>query len=248
MEVMGYAFGAVPFPSAGVGAPHIRDRLYWAANAAGAGSQGREQPRQRADAQRAAAERDSAAGRVEHAGHHHDAGEVAASGAGQSQTDRSTDQPRGPSLPSCGLADNDSYRCEPGREGCEAVGHGQAPGADRRTGGVAFSNEIQRGRRATYAAGINDWPQAGWKQGDGEPSGCGIRGIPRQPTTGPTNGFWRDADWLYCRDGRWRPVEPGTFPLAHGASARVGRLRAYGNAINAKAAQVFIECLMDCTP
>ncbi|WP_320741689.1 hypothetical protein [Enterobacter mori] len=22
------------------------------------------------------------------------------------------------------------------------------------------------------------------------------------------NGFWRDADWLFCRDGKWRPVEP----------------------------------------
>ena len=32
MEALGYAFGAVPFPSAGVGAPHIRDRLYWLAD------------------------------------------------------------------------------------------------------------------------------------------------------------------------------------------------------------------------
>jgi DNA (cytosine-5)-methyltransferase 1 len=47
-----------------------------------------------------------------------------------------------------------------------------------------------------------------------------------------------------CRDGKWRPVEPGTFPLAHGATARVGRLRAYGNAINAEAARIFIEALM----
>ena len=38
------------------------------------------------------------------------------------------------------------------------------------------------------------------------------------------------------RDGKWR-VEPGTFHLAHGATARVGRLRAYGNAINAEAAR-----------
>lgn len=37
----------------------------------------------------------------------------------------------------------------------------------------------------------------------------------------PTNGFWRDADWLFCRDGRWRPVESGTSPLAHGSTARV---------------------------
>lgn len=33
LEALGYAFGAVPFPSAGVGAPHIRDRLYWVADA-----------------------------------------------------------------------------------------------------------------------------------------------------------------------------------------------------------------------
>ena len=57
----------------------------------------------------------------------------------------------------------------------------------------------------------------------------GLQGDTRSAS--PTNGHWRDADWLYCRDGKWRPVEPGTFPLAHGAPARVGRLRAYGNAI-----------------
>jgi DNA (cytosine-5)-methyltransferase 1 len=63
-----------------------------------------------------------------------------------------------------------------------------------------------------------------------------------------TNGFWRDADWLFCRDGHWRPVEPGTFPLAHGAAARVGRLRAYGNAINAEVAREFIAAYMECQP
>ena len=61
---------------------------------------------------------------------------------------------------------------------------------------------------------------------------------------GPVNGHWRDADWLLCRDGKWRPVEPGTFPLANGAPARVGRLRAYGNAINAEAAEEFIRAYM----
>ena len=65
---------------------------------------------------------------------------------------------------------------------------------------------------------------------------------------GSTNGRWRDADWLYCRDGKWRAVEPGTFPLAYGAPARVGRLRAYGNAINAAQAQGFIEAYLDALP
>jgi DNA (cytosine-5)-methyltransferase 1 len=61
---------------------------------------------------------------------------------------------------------------------------------------------------------------------------------------GPVNGLWRDADWIYCRDGYWRPVEPGTFPLAHGAPSRVGRLRAYGNAICLEAATAVVEAAM----
>ena len=76
----------------------------------------------------------------------------------------------------------------------------------------------------------------------------GIHGRPPCDTanvTGPTNGHWRDADWLFCRDGKWRPVEPGTFPLAHGATARVGRLRAYGNAIVRQAAEAIIACKLE---
>lgn len=68
---------------------------------------------------------------------------------------------------------------------------------------------------------------------------------PTSSPTRPTNGLWSDADWLFCRDGKWRPVEPGTFPLAHGAAARVGRLRGYGNAIVAPAAQAFIEAYLE---
>lgn len=59
------------------------------------------------------------------------------------------------------------------------------------------------------------------------------------------NGFWRNADWMYCRDGRFRPIEPGTFPLAYGTPARVGRLRGYGNAINAEQAKAFIEAYLE---
>lgn len=62
--------------------------------------------------------------------------------------------------------------------------------------------------------------------------------------TKPTNGHWRDADWLLCRDGKWRPVEPGTFPLADGIAGRVGKLRAYGNAIVAPVAEEFIRAYM----
>ncbi|MFS1539959.1 MAG: hypothetical protein ACL7BU_16160, partial [Candidatus Phlomobacter fragariae] len=40
------------------------------------------------------------------------------------------------------------------------------------------------------------------------------------------NVFWQEADWLLCRDSKWRSVEPGTRLLADGITARVGRLRA----------------------
>ena len=69
-------------------------------------------------------------------------------------------------------------------------------------------------------------------------------GDDRHKHRGPTHGHWRDADWLLCRDGKWRPVEPGTFPLAHGAPARVGRLRGYGNAIVAPQAEAFVRAYM----
>lgn len=62
---------------------------------------------------------------------------------------------------------------------------------------------------------------------------------------GPTNGFWRDVDWLFCRDGKWRAVRPRSFPLAHGTTNRVGLLRGYGNAIVTTQAEEFIRAYME---
>jgi DNA (cytosine-5)-methyltransferase 1 len=60
-----------------------------------------------------------------------------------------------------------------------------------------------------------------------------------------TTGFWSRADWIPCRDGKARPVEPCTFPLAHGVSNRVGRLRAYGNAIVPALAAEILAAFME---
>jgi DNA (cytosine-5)-methyltransferase 1 len=57
---------------------------------------------------------------------------------------------------------------------------------------------------------------------------------------GDSAGFWDSSAWLRSSDGKARPVEPGSFPLAYGTSARVGRLRAYGNAIVPQVAAVFV--------
>jgi DNA (cytosine-5)-methyltransferase 1 len=66
--------------------------------------------------------------------------------------------------------------------------------------------------------------------------------------TGPVaapSGAWYPCDWLPCIDGKSRPVEPGTFPLAHGIPGRVGRLRAYGNAIVPQLAAQFIRAYIE---
>ncbi|HHN8306248.1 TPA: DNA cytosine methyltransferase [Morganella morganii] len=88
----------------------------------------------------------------------------------------------------------------------------------------------QPGSRNQRQAGRNEYPNSC-------SAGC-------SELTKPTNGHWRDADWLFCRDEKWRPVEPGTFPLADGIAGRVGKLRAYGNAIVEPVAEEFIRAYM----
>jgi len=61
---------------------------------------------------------------------------------------------------------------------------------------------------------------------------------------GKVNGFWSDAEWVWCIDGKYRPIEPGTFPLVNGTAARMGRLRGYGNAIVAPVAEAFIRAYL----
>jgi DNA (cytosine-5)-methyltransferase 1 len=115
---------------------------------------------------------------------------------------------------------------EPGRVEARAAGPTTAAGG---AGGMADAQRGQPEQHEGARAGSGA-PASGWATGG--PEG---RGDP-----GPVNGFWADAEWLPCTDGKARPIEPGTFPLAHGAPARVGRLRAYGNALNAYQAAHFL--------
>ena len=109
--------------------------------------------------------------------------------------------------------------------GRPAGGTGSADCNGRDTG-LAGNRRAEEGVRGQYGVGA-DRP-------------CRPRDV------GAVNGFWRDADWLWHRDGAFRPVEPGTFPLAHGIPARMGRLRGYGDAINTAQAAAFIESVMEC--
>ena len=99
--------------------------------------------------------------------------------------------------------------------------------ADHRVGADGAGGHVSDGAR-TRRTEISDHARSG-------------RAASNWSAPGPTNGFWRDADWLRCRDDRWRPVESGTFPLAHGTPARVVKLRGYGNGLVAAHAAAFIE-------
>ena len=246
LEGMGYAFGLVPFTSAGIGAPHIRERAYWVANADSLISDRRGNVR--------ASGRDEYSNggddvRMAYAGGEYKGSARNKAGAGEScraGKDGGLGNANVARLE--GLSGND---CAAGRE--RATGPAAAPGVHD---GMANTESGGRRERIENIAGV--------RIGNAEKGTAGRfakhGGMVDEFRTLEVNGFWRDADWLFCRDGKWRPVEPGTFPLVDGAAARmgrvepgvarvassnrVGRLKGYGNAINAQAAAAFIRAYM----
>ncbi len=171
LEGAGYAFGAADLSAAGVGAPHIRQRLYFVGTARGG-----------------------------------------LADTGESRRGRRSDEPE-----HIGNRSN-------GRRS-EGVGVSESRRFD---GGLG---DTEREGLEGHAGHVDDGHQPGWDGAD-----------PHGPT--PTSGFWSNPDWVACRDGKQRPVEPGTFPLVNGATARVGKLRAFGNAIVSEVAATFIKAVM----
>ena len=213
LEALGYTGGAVAFPSAGVGAPHIRDRTYWMGYANDARPQGHTR-------------HGGAAGRQ---GPHRP---VAAAGVSVRLADT-----HGRELERLTILRG--HECD-GEDAGRAQGLG---GSTARGEDVGLADAASSGRREERA---HDRGQSAGDAAQGHAAGSLDGGDDSGPS--PTNGFWRDADWLGCRDGKWRPVEPGTFPLADGIPSRVGRLRAYGNAINPQQAAEFVKAAMECMP
>ncbi|PLK37773.1 DNA cytosine methyltransferase [Klebsiella pneumoniae] len=243
LEGMGYAFGLVPFTSAGIGAPHIRERAYWVANADSVISD-------RSGNVRASGRDEYSNGgddvRLADAG-----GEYKGSARNKAGAGESCRAGKDGGLGNANVARLEGFGgndCAAGRE--RATGPVAAPGVHD---GMANTDNEQH---SIAISGCGHEHASTGREQDPAAS-AGLRGDYRPLEV---NGFWRDADWLLCRDGKWRPVEPGTFPLVDGAAARmgrvepgvarvassnrVGRLKGYGNAINAQAAAAFIRAYM----
>ncbi|WP_343390475.1 DNA cytosine methyltransferase [Candidatus Amarobacter glycogenicus] len=136
------------------------------------------------------------------------------------------------------VADSAGVRFSGGGPTEAASLQGECPERAREHEGPGFSGELQGRPEGLRRIGV--------AQGDTNNEGPQGRRLSaeraRELLVGQAGvaGFWGDADWLWCRDQKYRPVEPGTFPLAHESPAPVGRLRGYGNAIVAEQAAEFI--------
>ena len=198
LEAADYAVGTIDLCAAGLGAPHLRQRLWWVAESdrqRRAGERVCVQPGRPLEALPEVARRGTPGRLADNAGH----------GRGEERPDSGGDG-----------------------EGNRAEGRppGLVPGGD---------------------AGVLGNPDgAGPQVGQGHPDGCRAVRIEGSAAaeTGAVRGYWGAADLIWCRDGKYRPVEPGTFPLAHGVANRVGRLRATGNALVAPVAKAFVRAYM----
>lgn len=212
LESIGYTSGAIDLCAAGIGAPHIRQRMWFVAQrlADADGWIPGAEPQQPGREQRLLTESCGLGGLVHSIGTGleglpRDGDDRHQPGRHDAQQDRSTTKAGSVG----GMAD--AERRSPERHGYEMGA------AQEGMQGQARKQRIRHDAR------------------NGE-STC---------RPGPTNGHWRNADWLPCRDGKARPVEPGTFPLAYGLPGRMGLLRGYGNAIVPQVAEQIIRSMIE---
>lgn len=223
LEAKGYSCGATVLPACGIGAHHIRQRLWFVA-----------------DAQCGATERHghTMAGTPEGMQGETRVGELGnASGSGRGYNE----------------AGNTDSGCKTAEE----------LRRDRIEQSQDASGRLSDGELAHAASGgqreFGDAPQS---RSSGHPDGGFVAGIladtecnggrtdkPKREAQGREAngrlGAWDRLEWLKCTDGKWRPVEPGSFPLAHGVQRRTSKLRAYGNAIVPQVAAEFIQAFSE---
>lgn len=216
LEGAGYTCGALDLCSAGFGGAHIRQRLYWVAQSA---SDRCARGRQTGEAQGRPATGWDDKAEGTHVSRQFSARSERPSSELPIGVAHSEREQRKERLPRPGK----SIETQGSRETIESTRLCMPIG-------MAYTNKHTRLQRLELES---NGRSENTKQN-------GVGGV-IDGNTLPTHLGGRPVDWLFCRDNKWRPVEPGTSPLVNESAARVVRLRGYGNAIDAKVAAAFIE-------
>jgi len=232
MEGSAYSFRAVDLCAAGFGAPHIRQRIFFHAERIGVVNT----QRQGLQGHRGNEPHRNEPGRIGTV----EAGSVAETGAVGGMAHPGHDERSGRDTIRGADGEHDSQ--ESPREGAGAEGVGQVDDASVRSASNGMGNTSAKGLQGRSEVGKEDIVERERTE---------LRGTASKPSDaheerpGPVNGFWRVADWLYGKDGYWRPTEPSIQPLVDESPARMVRLRGYGNGIVKEVAQGFIKAVME---
>jgi len=240
MEREGYRFRKVDIPACGIGAPHRRNRLYWVANNNNKGLEGSEVLSERKG--QCVVGEGGVDGGVANTGRKRISGRREARDLAGATRDTQEEV-----LGKEGWHDSIWKRewvrssfDDGGTDGRLAAPNGRIIGNERvqRSGKHGQQQEDGgAGKRLDHTTEQGLEIRAG---GTLHPSKACCESERPSHT-----GFWGAYDTIPCSDGRSRRVEPGTFPLAHGVPSRVGRLRAYGNAIVPELAAEVIAAYLD---
>jgi DNA (cytosine-5)-methyltransferase 1 len=263
MEAQDYAFGALDTCAAGVGAPHIRNRIYFVAESDRTGRQ----PQPHGAGSDSAGDGPRWARREWVVGARGDADELADSvragrADGRAIAGRGQTTGGGGSCELAHTTEARSARREDGRADSRDAREGVRRVESQRGSALGVMGDAcgsgLEGRERDVADGAAR--ATGRSTGEsGAPLGVVANTDGGQPRHGHVQpgwqhgqftqsrgaSFWSDAEWIACRDGKARPTKPGIFPLASGVAGRVGMLRGAGNALCSPQAQAFIEAYLD---